>query len=122
MFIVNLSLIEQKIKHIRCQNLLCSTNSQCNIRPNVENLIVKISCFDKDGLVVNGYSNVLIELSFVIKFINQKKDIASTLFFTMLKESCIGKEYYDIKYSDKTQMSNELQVQLLELMNKMSKP
>ena len=71
---------------------------------------------------MNGYSNFLIELSFVIKFINQKKDIASTLFFTTLKESCIGKEYYDIKHLDKTQMSNELQVQLLELMNKMSKP
>ena len=111
-----------KIKHIRCQNLLYSTNPQCNICPNVENLIVKISGFDKDGLVVNGYSNVLIELTLVIKFINQKKDIVLTLFFTTLKESCSGKEYYDIKHSDKTQMSNELQVQLLELMNKMSKP
>ena len=60
---------------------------------------------------MNGYSNVLIELTLVIKFINQKKDIASTLFFTMLKESCIGKKYHDIKHSDKTQITNELQIQ-----------
>ena len=64
---------------------------------------------------------MLIELTLVIKFINQKKDIASTFFFTTLKESCIGKEYYDIKYSDKTQMTNELQVQSLELMKSLSK-
>ena len=43
-----------KVKQIRCQNLLCSTNPQFNIRPDIENFIVKISGFDKNKLVVNG--------------------------------------------------------------------
>ena len=82
----------------------------------------KIGGFDKYGLVVNGYSIVLIELKLVIKFINQKKRYCiNVVFFTTLKESCIGKKYYDIKYLDKTQMTNELQVQLLELMKSLSK-
>ena len=51
-----------------------------------------------------------------------EKGYCIDIVFTTLKDSCIGKEYYDIKHSDKTQMSNELQVQLLELMNKLSKP
>ena len=45
-----------KIKHIRCQNLLCSTTPKPNIRPDIDNLIVKISDYDINGLVVNGYS------------------------------------------------------------------
>ena len=42
-----------KIKHIRCQNLLCSTTPKVNIRSNIDNLIVKISGYDINGLVVN---------------------------------------------------------------------
>ena len=47
-----------KIKHMRYKQFLCSTPLILNIRPDVDNLIVKISCYDKGGLVVNGYSNV----------------------------------------------------------------
>ena len=61
-----------KIKHMRCQQLLCSSSTRSNIRPDVDNLIVTISCYDKGSLVVNGYSNVLMELKCVIRFINQK--------------------------------------------------
>ena len=75
-----------KIKHIRCQNLLCSTTPKPNIRPDIDNLIVRISGYDINGLVVNGYSNVLMELNIIIRYINQKKDISTSLFFTTLKE------------------------------------
>ena len=56
------------------------------------------------------------ELKIIIGYINEKKDI-STLVFTTLKENCIGREYYDIKDSDKMQMTNEVQVKLLEFMS-----
>ena len=42
-----------KIKHIRCQNILCSTTRKSNIRPDIDNLIVKISGYDINDLVVN---------------------------------------------------------------------
>ena len=106
-----------KIKHIRCQNFSCSTTRISNIRSNIDNLIVKISGYDINGLVVNGYSNVLMELKIIIRYINFKKDISSSLFFTTLKGNCVGREYYDIKYLDKMQMTNEVQVKLIEFMN-----
>ena len=49
---------------------LCSTSLRSNIRPDINNLIVEISWYDKGGLVDNGYSNVLMELRCVIRFIN----------------------------------------------------
>ena len=80
-----------KIKHMRCQHLLCSTSPRSNIRPDEKNLIVKISYYDKDGLVVNGYSNVLIELKCAVRFINKKR-LFNIVVFTTLKENCVGKE------------------------------
>ena len=56
---------------MRCQYLLCSTSPRSNIQPDGDNLIVKTSFYNKDGLVVNGYSNILMELKFVIRFINK---------------------------------------------------
>ena len=50
-----------KIKHIRCQFFLCSTTPKVNIRPDIDNLIVRISGYDINGLVVNGYSNLLMD-------------------------------------------------------------
>ena len=55
---------------MRYEQLLYSTSPRSNIRLDVDNLIVKISYYDKGGLVVNGYSNDLIELKYVIRFIN----------------------------------------------------
>ena len=57
---------------MRYQHLLRSTSPRLNIRPDEDNLIIKTSYYDKDGLVINGYSNVLMELKCVIRFISQK--------------------------------------------------
>ena len=62
-----------KIKHIRCQNLLCSTTPKPNIRPDIDNLIVRIIGYDFNGLVVNRYNNVLMELKIIIRHINKKR-------------------------------------------------
>ena len=67
-----------KVKHISCQQLLCSTPIWSNMRPYCDNLIVKISCYDKDWAVVNSYSNVMMKLKCVIRFINQKKDYSAS--------------------------------------------
>ena len=47
--------------------MLCSTIPKSDIRPYIDNLIVKISGYDINGLVVNGYNNVLMELKIVIR-------------------------------------------------------
>ena len=51
-----------KIKHKRCQTLLCLTTPKSNIFPDIETLIVIISGYDNNALVGNGYSNILMEL------------------------------------------------------------
>ena len=56
------------------------------------------------------------ELNIIIRYINQKKDISTSLFFTTLKENCVERKYYDIKESDRMQITNEVQVKLLEIM------
>ena len=88
----------------------CSTTPKRNILLDIDNLIVKISGYDINCLVINGYSNVLMELKNIVRCINQKKDFSTSLFFTTLKENCVGREYYDIKDSDKMQSTNEVQV------------
>ena len=41
---------------MRYEQLLYSTSPRSNIRSDVDNFIIKISCYDKRCLVVNGYS------------------------------------------------------------------
>ena len=111
----------QKLKlNIWDVNIFYVQHHQDCIRPDIDNLIIKISCYNKGGLVVNGHSNVLIELRCVKKIINKKNDYETSLFFTALKEKCVGKYYLDIKECDKLEMTNELQMKLFELMNKLS--
>ena len=85
---------------MRSQNLFWSTTPKSNFCPDIDNLIGKISGYDINGLVINGCSNVLMEIKIIVRCINKKKNI-STSFFTTLKENCVGREYYDIKDSDK---------------------
>ena len=63
---------KKKVKLVRYQQLLYSTTPRLNIRLHYDSLIVKISCYDKDGLVVNRHSNVLMKLKCVIRFTNKK--------------------------------------------------
>ena len=106
----------KKTKHIRCQNHLCSTIPKPNIRPDIDKLIVKISGYDINCLVVNGYSNELIAKN-CCEIYKIKKGYSYIIFFTILKEMVSEEIYYDIKDSTKMQMTNEVQVQLIEFVN-----
>ena len=57
------------MKDVRYQYILCSTTPRSNIRLDEDNLIVKARGYEKDGLVVNGYNTVFMELKCVINFI-----------------------------------------------------
>ena len=50
--------------------LLSSISPRLNIPTDKDNLIVKIICYDKGSLDVNGYSTVLMKLRCVIRFVN----------------------------------------------------
>ena len=86
-----------KVNHARYQQLVCSTTPTSNIQPYCDNLIVNISWYDKEGLIVNIYSNVLIESKCVVRFINRKKDDTISLFFTAIKEKLVSKRLLQYK-------------------------
>ena len=68
-----------KIKHLRCQQLLCSTKRCINKRPNIDNLIVKVTFYDNNGDGIIGFYNIIEELNLIIIFIDYKKYSKGTL-------------------------------------------
>ena len=63
---------------------------------------------------------VLLLINNCYKIYKQKKDISISLFFTTLKGSCGGREYYDKKRFRRDKMSTEVQAKLLEFLNSLS--
>ena len=98
-----------KIKYLRCQWLLYSTNLYHNKRPDIDNLIVKVTFYDKIGNAIIRYCNVMVELKFIVNFIDNRKynkgilfhDIAwkNVLFslFILTKERIINIYWIDFK-------------------------
>ena len=71
--------------------------------------------------IIDIIKGILMELNCVIRFIKIFKNDAKSLFFLTLKENCVRKYYFDIKESDKLEMTNELQIKLLAFMNNITK-
>ena len=61
---------ETKVEDVRYHTLVCSIPPITHIKVDGDNIIVNINCYDKDGLVINGYSNVSMELKCITRFIN----------------------------------------------------
>ena len=77
-----------KIKYIICQNILCSTTPESNIRLDINDLIVKISGDNINSLVVNRYSNVLMELKIIVRYINKKYYFYIIVFHNVERKLC----------------------------------
>ena len=75
-----------KIKHLRCQQFLYSTKPCPNKRPEIDNLIVKVTFYDNVGNPIIGFCNVMVELKLIISFIDNKK--------YKLHEECCGESFY----------------------------
>ena len=54
-----------KLKHLRCQQLLCSTKLCPNERPDIDNLIVKVTFHDNVGNAIIGFCNIMVELKLI---------------------------------------------------------
>lgn len=75
-----------KIKHLRCQQLLCSTKPYHNKVPDIYNLIVKVTFYDKIENAIISFYNIMVELKLIIIFIDNKTYNKVTLFLTTLHE------------------------------------
>ena len=89
-----------KIKHLRCQQLLCSTKPCHNKRLDIDNLIVKAIFYDKIGNKIIDFYNIMVQLKLIISFIDNKKYTKGTLFFTTLHEEYVGKSFYSCERKD----------------------
>ena len=61
--------------------LLCSTKPCPNKRPEIDNLIVKVSFYDNVGNPIIGFCNVMVELKLIISLIDNKKYNQTNIFF-----------------------------------------
>ena len=62
-----------KLKHLCCQQLLCSTKPCPNKRPYIDNLIVKVTFYDNVGNAIICFCNIMVELKLIISYIDSKK-------------------------------------------------
>ena len=52
-----------KLKHLRCQQLLCSTKPFPNKRPDIGSLIIKFTFYNNVGNAIIGFCNIMVELN-----------------------------------------------------------
>ena len=70
-----------KIQHLLCQRLVCSTKPCHNKRPDRDNLIVRVTFYDKIGNEIIGSNNIMVELKLIIVLLTIKY-IPKELYFS----------------------------------------
>ena len=109
-----------KIKHLRCQQLLCSTKPCPNKRPEIDNLIVKVTFYDNVENPIIGFCNVMVELKLIISFIDNKKYNQTNIFFSKLHEECCGESFYSYEKKDNQSLSEDLQNNSMNMVKALS--
>ena len=56
------SMNVNKVQHLKCHQLLSKTLPCINQRPDIDNLLVKVTCYAKYDLPIPGFANVIFQL------------------------------------------------------------
>ena len=86
-----------KIKHLRYQQLLCSSKPCPNKRPEIDNLIVKVTFYGNVGNAIIGFCNVMVELKLIISFIDNKNIIKRIFFSQNCTKSVVANHFIRMK-------------------------
>ena len=62
-----------KVQHLKCHQLLSKTTPCANQRPDIDNLLVMVTCFEKYGIPIIGFTNVIFSLPLITSYIHEKK-------------------------------------------------
>ena len=108
-----------KIKHLRCQQLLCSTKPCPNKRPDIDNLIVIFTFYVNVGNPIIGFC-IMVELKLIISFIDNKKYNQTNLFFSKLHEECCGESFYSYEIKDNQSLSEDFQNNIIHMVKAFS--
>ena len=75
------SLDFSKVQHLKCHQLLSKTTPCVNQRPDIDNLLVMVICFEKYGIPIVGLTKVIFSLPLITSYIHaKKKEINKTIF------------------------------------------
>ena len=79
-------------KHLKIHLILSSLNHN-NVRPGIEYLFAKISCFDSIGGKVIGFCPCYVPLNDLITQLYKIKNVKGRLLFCSVKEESVGDEF-----------------------------
>ena len=112
------SLDFSKVQHLKCHQLLSKTTPFVNQRPDIDNLLVMVTCFEKYGIPIIGFTNVIFSLPLITSYIHEKK---TTILFSSLSNESLGEECFCYKRKDNKQSSEVmLQETLLKVFSDLS--
>ena len=97
-----------KVQHLKCHQLLSKTIPCINQRHDNENLLVKVTCYEKHGKYIVGFIRVIFPLPLIISFIHSQKNSKTTKLFSALEMEYIGEKFFSYKKEDKSQFSEEM--------------
>ena len=80
---------------------------------------MKVICYNKYDEVISCFGTIIIELKLFVSFIYRRKSRKTAMCFTILKEECIGKLFYDLKQQDKALLYNDVHMKILQLISQM---
>ena len=78
-----------------------------NQRPDIDNLLVKVTCYAKYGLSIAGFTNVIIQLPLIISYIHNIKKSKTIQLFSTLSIECVW-EFLSYKRKDNRQLFDDM--------------
>ena len=67
------SLDFSKVQHLKWRQLLPTTSPCVNQRPDIDNLLIMVTCFEKYGIPISGLTKVIFSLPLITSYIHAKK-------------------------------------------------
>ena len=86
------SLDLTKVQQLKYHQLLSNIIPYINQRQNIDNLLVKVTCYAKYGLPITGFANVIFQFPLIISYIHNKKKSKTKKLFSTLNIKCVGEK------------------------------
>ena len=87
--------------------LLSKTILCTSIKHDVDKLLVKVTCYNNDGIPIVVLVNVIFEIPVIVRYIHNKKNSKTTKMFTILNGEYVGSQFYSYKRKDNIRLSDD---------------
>ena len=94
------------------------TNPYMNQRPDITNLLVMVTCFEKYAIPIIGFTNVIFNLPLITSYIHAQK---KTILFSSFSNESLGEDFFCYKRKNyKQSFEGILQETLLKVFSDLS--